>query len=148
MYDFVSTDSTWQLHCSVYQRGLTHYIKKIPLRRIDITMVNKTVVCIFVRIPDGRRDRGTLPPLQIYTKALQTAFKAFLSRDMRGAHWFLVPLRSLYTERRVVLADESFRSGQRQLETKIGINTEVVCAYLERNTRPGIFACCKNMRMV
>ena len=86
--------------------------KTIPLRRIDITMVNKTVVCIFVRIPDGHRDRETLPPLQIYTKALQTAFKAFLSRDMRGAHWFLVPFRSLCTERRVVLADELFRSGQ------------------------------------
>lgn len=82
--------------------------KTIPLRRIDITMVSKTVVCIFVRIPDGRRD----PPLQIYTKALQTAFKAFLSRDMRGAHWFLVPFRSLCTERRVVLADELFRFGQ------------------------------------
>lgn len=86
--------------------------KTIPLRRIDITMVKKTVVCIFVRIPDGHRDRETLPPLQIYTKALQTAFKAFLSRDMRGAHWFLVPFRNLCTERRVVLADELFRSGQ------------------------------------
>lgn len=67
---------------------------------------------------------------------------------MRGAHWFLVPFRSLCTERRVVLADELSDPGKWQLETKIGINTEVVCTYLERNTRLGIFACCKSMRMV
>lgn len=47
-------------------------------------MVNKTVVCIFVRIPDGRRDRVTLPAADLYKSFLDSVQGVSEQRYERG----------------------------------------------------------------
>lgn len=59
--------------------------KTIPLRRIDITMVKKTVVCIFVRIPDGHRDRETPPVADLYKSSSDSVQGVSEQRYERGA---------------------------------------------------------------
>lgn len=112
-------------------------------------MVNKTVVCIFVRIPDGRRDRGTLPPAaDLYKSSSDSVQGVSEQRYERGRTGFLCRSAVYALKDGLSWLMNCSDLGKWQPETKIGINTEVVCAYLERNTRPGIFACCKTMRMV